>query len=145
MSGKPCELADILKFPWIVPEKGNAILIELRKLFMRAGVEPPVASVSSNSVHTLKATVASSEFLTMLPAMAFHWEKKNGILQTIDLRGGSSFRHLCVLRRAARPLLPAANLVLSEIRKFAKSTDAGFKPSSNSEEQALVRDQSHAP
>lgn len=143
MSGKPCELADVLNFPWIVPEKGNAILIELRKLFMRAGVEPPVASVSSNSVHTLKATLVSSDFLTMLPAMAFQWEKQNGILETIDLRGGRSFRHLCVLRRVARPLLPAANLVLSEIRKFAKSTEARFKLSSNPEERALV--QSHTP
>lgn len=130
ISAGPCDLADVLKFPWIVPEKGNAILLEMRKLFMRAGIEPPVANVSANSVHTLKATVASSDFLTMLPGMSFQWEEENGILQTVTLRGGNSFRHLCVLRRAARPLLPAANFVLSEIRKIASAREAEAKAES---------------
>lgn len=127
LAAGPCDLADVQKFPWIVPEKGNAILLEMRKLFVRAGTEPPAASVSANSVHTLKATVAASDFLTMLPRTAFQWEERHGILQTVNLRGASSFRHLCILRRAARPLLPAANLVLSEIRKVATSTEAVAK------------------
>lgn len=123
----PCDLTDLLKFPWIVPEKGNAILFEMRKLFTRAGIEPPRANVSANSVHMLKATVASSNFLTMLPSMAFQWEEKNGIMQPLDVRNGNSFRHLCVLRRVSRPLLPAANIVLSEIRKIAASAEPELK------------------
>lgn len=123
-AGGPCEVTDLLRFPWIVPEKGNAILIELRKMFTRAGITPPAASVSANSVHTLKATVAASDFLTMLPAMAIRWEEQNGVLKSVKLQAETTYRQLCVLRRAARPLLPAANLVLSEVRKFNASTAA---------------------
>ncbi|MVA96945.1 LysR family transcriptional regulator [Nitratireductor sp. CAU 1489] len=112
-----CAIADLLAYPWIVPEKGNAILLKLRRMFLRAGMEPPRASVSANSVHTLKLTVASSDFLTMLPAMGFRREEESGLLQSIDVNVPAAFRDLSVLRRAARPLLPAATLVLSELRK----------------------------
>ncbi|MCT8974134.1 LysR family transcriptional regulator [Microbaculum marinisediminis] len=119
--GDPCTVDDLMRFPWIVPERGNAILLELRKMFMRGGVEPPRASVASNSVHTLKLTVASSDFLTMLPAMAFRHEEEQGLLAPVRIELPDMFRDLCVLRRAARPLLPAANLVLSEIRDLVTS------------------------
>ncbi|MDN2564639.1 LysR family transcriptional regulator [Aquibium sp. A9E412] len=115
---------DLMRYAWIVPESGNAILLELRKMFMRAGFEPPRASVSANSVHTLKRTVAASDFLTMLPAMAFRREEEEGLLRPLALKLPEIFRDLSVLRRAARPLLPAANLVLSEVRDLVASGSA---------------------
>jgi DNA-binding transcriptional LysR family regulator len=117
-----CSLTDLLAYPWIVPEKGNALLVETRRMFLNAGIEPPRASVSSNSMNTLKLTVAASDFLTSLPAMAFRQEQDIGLVRPLNVDMPPTFRSLSILRRAARPLLPSAAMVLSELRKVVASS-----------------------
>ncbi|MRX52005.1 LysR family transcriptional regulator [Paracoccus sp. S-4012] len=121
-AGGECSLSDLSAWPWIMPERGNALLLELRRMFLAEGCEPPQPSVSANSMNTLKLTVASSDFLTGLPAMAFRQEQQMGLLRPVGLHLPPMFRDLSVLRRAARPLLPAAALVLAELRKAVAVT-----------------------
>lgn len=120
----PSNLSDLLAYRWIMPEYGNAILMQIRKMFLAASIEPPRGSVSSNSVHTLRRTVAESDFLTILPAMAFRREQERGTLQTIEVCAPRPYRDLSILRRAARPLLPATALVLTELRAVVSGVSA---------------------
>ncbi len=121
ISRAPLEVRELLDHSWIVPEKGNAIWIEFRKLFMRAGLDTPPANVSANTAHTLKAAIETSDLLTALPSLSFKHESEAGVLQTIPLRAPATFRHLSILRRVGRPLLPTSNMVLSEIRSIANN------------------------
>ncbi len=119
LTGTPRHVGELLDYPWIIPEKGNAILLDLQKMFHQAGMEPPIGNISANSGNTLKATVARSDFLTMLPALATLGEEKQGLLCSVPLTVAPPKRQLSIVRRAARPLLPAANLVLARIRRVA--------------------------
>ena len=125
----PVDVAELLQIPWAVPEKGNAILQELRKLFTNSGLEPPGASISANSVHAMKLIVSTSDFLTLLPIMAVQAEIRSGLLEQVHLQRAVVVRQLCVLRRALRPLLPAASMMLSEIRRHARHLCAESKGS----------------
>lgn len=120
LTSKPqLSLPDLLAYPWAIPEKGNVIWSELHATFLRAGLEPPIAAVTANSIHTLKALVAATDFLTMLARESFQLEEQSGLLRTVPLKEASWTRQLALLHRSRGRLLPAANLLLAEIRKAA--------------------------
>jgi DNA-binding transcriptional LysR family regulator len=119
MGERNLSVAMLREYPWAMPEKGNVIWAGFHTMFQRAGLETPRAAVSANSVHTLKSIVASTDFLTMLARVTIRLEERSGLLATLDLAEGRWRRRLGVLRRATGSLLPAANLLLSEIRNLA--------------------------
>jgi DNA-binding transcriptional LysR family regulator len=119
MGERNLSVAMLREYPWAMPEKGNVIWAGFHTMFQRAGLETPRAAVSANSVHTLKSVVASTDFLTMLAGVTIRLEERSGLLGTLDLAEGRWRRRLGVLRRATGSLLPAANLLLSEIRNLA--------------------------
>ncbi len=113
------QLADLLAYPWAIPEKGNVLWSELNATFMRAGLEPPVAAITANSIHTLKALVATTDFLSMMARESFQLEQQNGLLRPVPMEATRWTRQLALLHRARGRLLPAASLLLEEIRKAA--------------------------
>jgi DNA-binding transcriptional LysR family regulator len=119
MAERNLSVAMLRDYRWAMPEKGNVIWAGFHTMFQRAGLETPRAAVSANSVHTLKSIVASTDFLTMLARVTISLEERSGLLATLDLAEGRWRRRLGVLRRATGSLLPAANLLLSEIRNLA--------------------------
>jgi len=112
-------LPDLLAYPWAIPEKGNVIWSELNSTFLRAGLQPPVACVTANSVHVLKSLVASSDFLTVLARASFELERQSGRLRAVPLQAAIWRRQLALLCRPRGKLLPVAELLVSEIRKAA--------------------------
>jgi DNA-binding transcriptional LysR family regulator len=121
MSKPQLLLSDLYAHPWAVPEKGNVIRAGFRSIFVRAGMEPPPAAVTTNSVHTLKSMVASTDFLTMLARVSIQIEERHGILTPVPLAAARWRREVGVLRRASGPMLPAANLVLTQMQRLARS------------------------
>jgi len=122
MGERNLSVAKLREYPWAMPEKGNVIWAGFHTMFQRAGLETPRAAVSANSVHTLKAIVASTDFLTMLARVTIALEERSGLLAAVNLAEGRWRRRLGVLRRATGSLLPAASLLLSEIRNAARSS-----------------------
>ena len=119
MGERSLSVAKLREYPWAMPERGNVIWAGFHTMFQRAGLETPRAAVSANSVHTLKSIVGSTDFLTMLARVTISLEERSGLLATLDLAEGRWRRRLGVLRRATGSLLPAASLLLSEIRNLA--------------------------
>lgn len=119
MTQAPLSLPDLLAYPWAIPEKGNVIWSELNATFLRAGLTPPTAAVTANSIHTLKALVTTTDFLTMLARESFQLEQQSGLLRAVPLQTTRWQRQLALLHRAKGKLMPAASLLLSEIRKAA--------------------------
>ena len=129
MDDSGLSLAMLREHAWAMPEKGNVIWAGFHAMFRRAGMEAPRVAVSANSVHTLKSIVASTDFLTMLARVSIHLEERGGILAPLSLAEGRWRRRLGVLRRATGSMLPAANLLLLEIRNLATalpSTEVHF-------------------
>lgn len=117
-------LAALQSHFWAMPEKGNVIRAGFQKMFRRAGLDAPRVAVSANSVHVLKSIAASTDFLTMLARVSIQFEERGGILAPVPLREGRWRRQLGVLRRATGSMLPASNLLLTEIRGLAASLSA---------------------
>jgi DNA-binding transcriptional LysR family regulator len=108
---------DLHAYPWAMPEKGNAIWYGFFDLFRRAGLEPPVPTVSSNSVHALKIILGQQEYLTMMTRVVFAFEERHGLI--LPVPGTSWRRDLAVALRPKSPLLPAARLLLNELKQQA--------------------------
>jgi DNA-binding transcriptional LysR family regulator len=110
-------LADLCAYSWALPEKGNAVWYGFHELFRRAGLEPPMPTVSSNSVHTLKTIVGQHAYLTMMTRIVFAYEEQHGLI--LPVPGTSWRRELVVVRRPKSHLLPAARLLLREMEHQA--------------------------
>jgi DNA-binding transcriptional LysR family regulator len=112
-------LKDLKAHPWILPEKGNAIWLGFNDLFRRAGLEPPVPHITTNSVHTLRTLVAEGRYLTMMSRVIFSLEESNGLIVPIPLAAAHWEREIVLARRSQRSLLPATRLLLLEFEKQA--------------------------
>jgi DNA-binding transcriptional LysR family regulator len=110
-------VGDLCAYPWALPEKGNAVWYGFHELFRRAGLEPPMPTISSNSVHTLKTIVGQHAFLTMMTRIVFAFEEQHGLI--LPVPGTSWRRELAVVRRPKSHLLPAARLLLREMEQQA--------------------------
>ncbi|WP_342363795.1 LysR family transcriptional regulator [Terrarubrum flagellatum] len=106
---------------WAMPEKGNVIREGFDAIFRRAKLQAPKVAVTTNSVHALKSIAASTNFLTMLARVSIQMEEQAGILAPLPLAEGRWRRQLGVLRRGGGLMLPAAALLLSEIKRAAAS------------------------
>jgi DNA-binding transcriptional LysR family regulator len=121
-SEKNLSLNALQRYRWAMPEKGNVIWSEYRLVFRRAGLEPPPVTVESNSVHTLKSLVATSDFITMLAHETFRIEEKWELLRPLPIAEGRWQRRLGIVRRSGGRLLPAASMLFTELRRVASST-----------------------
>jgi DNA-binding transcriptional LysR family regulator len=110
-------LADLCAYRWALPEKGNAVWYGFHELFRRAGLEPPMPTISTNSVHTLKTIVGQHAYLTMMTRIVFAFEEQHGLI--LPVPGTSWRRELALVRRPKSHLLPAARLLLREMEQQA--------------------------
>src|SRR5690606_11777515 len=85
MSRPQLGLADLLEYPWALPKNGNVIWSVLHTTFLRAGLTPPHAAATANSVHTLKAMVGATDFLSILARESFQLEQQSGLLRSVPL------------------------------------------------------------
>jgi len=134
MEKKPLSLSDLQAYPWVLPEKGNVLWSEFHLTFQRAGLEPPTAAVTANSVHAMKALVATSDFMTILARESFQLEQQSGLIRAVPIEAARWSRQLALLCRSKGKLLPVANLLAREIRKIADQ----FELSSSSVQPSLL-------
>jgi DNA-binding transcriptional LysR family regulator len=115
-------LKDLKEYPWILPEKGNAIWLGFNDLFRRAGLAPPVPHITTNSVHTLRTIVAEGSYLTMMSRVIFSLEESHDLIVPISLPSAHWQREIVLARKSHRNLLPATRLLLQEFEKQAHFT-----------------------
>jgi DNA-binding transcriptional LysR family regulator len=116
----PLAIADLAAESWALPERGNVIWTEFRMMFRREGSEIPEVAVAANSVHTLKSILLSTDLLTMMARASFSLEERHGLLSAVPFPAGHWRRRLGIFRRAGGQLMPAANLLLTEMARAAR-------------------------
>jgi DNA-binding transcriptional LysR family regulator len=108
---------ELCEYDWALQERGGLIWRYFQALFASANLEPPMVTLTANSVQTLKSIILSSDPITMLPRISIRNEEKNKALRPIPLRAARWRRQIAVLRRSNGSMLPAVNVVLTEFRK----------------------------
>jgi DNA-binding transcriptional LysR family regulator len=108
-------LEDLKDYRWVLPEKGNAIWVGFDALFRRNGLEPPVPTVATNSVHALKTFVCQDDYLTMMTRQIFALEEQRGLMRTLPGSDMRWRREIILVRRDRSNALPAEKLFLSKL------------------------------
>jgi DNA-binding transcriptional LysR family regulator len=119
---------ELCEYHWALQERGGLIWRYFQALFASVNLEPPLVTLTANSVQTLKSVIIASDLITMLPRISIRNEEKNKVLRPIPLRAARWRRQLAVLRRAHGSMLPAVNLVLAEFSKTLIETSASGRP-----------------
>lgn len=110
-------LKHLSKSRWVLPEKGNAIWIGFDSLFRRNGLEPPIPTVATNSVHILKSMVSSGDYLTMMTRVVFKAEEDQGLIRPVPLLSTHWKREVVMVRSRRYSNSPAQDLFLAELLK----------------------------
>jgi DNA-binding transcriptional LysR family regulator len=118
-------LNDLLSYRWALQEKGGAIWRDFRAMFAASQLEPPKITLTANSIHTLKTAIVSSDMLTVLPEVSIKAEQDSGVLQVVKVENVRWRRQIGIMRRSIGPILPVANLALSEFRNALRKMPRG--------------------
>jgi LysR family transcriptional regulator, regulator for genes of the gallate degradation pathway len=59
-------IADLARYPWIVPAPGTPLRVQWEKMFTDAGLPPPHVPIECGSVITIRQILLDSDFLTLL-------------------------------------------------------------------------------
>jgi len=119
---KNLSLDDLQGYPWMVPYSRAADLEHIVHTFVSAGLEPPREILGSDAYRVGMQLLAESDYLIMVsPALvAFELKQEQPQLKALDIDQPSIRRDASLLYSAQRPLTPAADLLLSEVRSAAK-------------------------
>ncbi|MGP4015034.1 LysR substrate-binding domain-containing protein [Saccharopolyspora sp. 5N708] len=109
-------LADLLDYPWILPDEHTTLRREIEEVFLHEGLPLPDDRVESASILTLLALIVSSDSVAVLP----------GLIPEEDLRLTplatplpSVQRQVGVTVRADGPPTPSAALLLEHLHRRA--------------------------
>jgi len=120
-SRKNLSLADLQGYAWLVPYSRSSDLDHIVETFVSEGLEPPREFLGSDAYRVGMQMLASDDFLVMVsPALiAFELTMDEPQLIALDIDRPSVRRDASLLYSSDRPLTPAADLLLTEVRKAA--------------------------
>lgn len=90
--------ADLVNFPWVSPPAGryNTLLEDVLK---KEGLSPPTSNTVSSSISMLKALVATSDSLALLPSHAAFAEIREGTLGCLSISSPQLKRSVALFMR----------------------------------------------
>lgn len=107
-------LADLTRFPWVIPVAQTALRAELERVFADQGVHLPEDRVECTSMLTLRQLLISTDVIAALPMFIATQDSALRLLPT----GLSSIRRsVGVTVSADRAPSPAARLLLGHLRE----------------------------
>ena len=113
---KAVSWAELARFPWILQMVGRQRTL-LEKLLGSEGSDLPVQQLTEcGSVDFIKALVAGSDSLAMLPASAIGSDIRDGRLVTLDIMVPLMHRDIAVIFRERFPLTAASRDLVSCIK-----------------------------
>jgi DNA-binding transcriptional LysR family regulator len=101
-------------YPWVIQMVGRHRTL-LEKALASDGAEMPRNLTECGSVPCLKAIVAGSDSLAMLPASAMDADVKEGRIRPLDIGGPLLNRDIAVIFREQYPLSPASRELVEAI------------------------------
>jgi len=118
---KNLNLQDLHDFTWLVPYSRESDLHHIVHTFVSEGLEPPNRIFGSDAYRVGMQMLAASDMLVMVsPALiAFELNHDHPQLVALDIDKPTIRRDASLLYPTNRPLTPAADLLLAEVRKAA--------------------------
>lgn len=116
------DLADLAECGWVRPALAKATTeTDFGPIFDGLGLPAPKVIVQSGSPLITILTVASTDFLTMLPEHVFGFSSLSKLVQKFELVGSFYSPPICNVRRHGLRLTPAAEHLCDLIRKAANN------------------------
>jgi len=112
----------LMRYPWILPRKGEMERAAFDDFFIRQALTPPLAVVETTSTVLMKSWVMQSEALTFIPKELIYWEEKAGQLVELTLPGAAWSRRVGLSRRKKGSISPAGRVLIESLRRIAKET-----------------------
>jgi hypothetical protein len=122
----------LAEYPWVIQMVGRHRTL-LEKALASEGVDMPRRLTECGSVTCLKALVADSDSLTMLPALAIEAEVKEGRIKPLDIGGPLLNRDIAVIFRDQFPLTPAGRDLVDSIAAVGLAVGDGLNLPSDRE------------
>jgi DNA-binding transcriptional LysR family regulator len=111
---RAADRAALLDHPWALPPREGVLWQRLVDLFLRAGLEPPVPAVETDSVQVLRGLLARAGFLSFLPRRLL-----TGELVEAPVPGFTLPRELVALHRIGVPPSPVQEAFLAVLAEVA--------------------------
>ncbi|MFG2226055.1 LysR substrate-binding domain-containing protein [Streptomyces sp. NPDC048644] len=109
-------LAQLRRYPWVLPIDRTALRAELEELFTHENVELPADRVECTSMPTLRHFLLSTDAIAALPLLI---ATQDADLRLIDTPLKSISQAVGITRPSDRPLSPAAEALHQRLREEA--------------------------
>ncbi|WP_084302760.1 LysR family transcriptional regulator [Bradyrhizobium sp. WSM2254] len=106
--------SSLAQFPWIIQMVGRQRTL-LEKLVASEGVDLPAQLTECGTVNCIKALVAGSDSLALLPASAINSDVQAGKIMALDIAGPLLNRDIALIFRERHPLNEASRNLVSQI------------------------------
>lgn len=119
------EPKDLLRFPWIYPNRGTAHRRRMDTYFQAARLRPPLGTIVGGSNSFIKSTLMQSDFVAVLPEDVVRDDNAQGTLTAISLDSPILRRPLGIIHRGKKTLTPLGRTLMLEIERACSRMKAG--------------------
>jgi DNA-binding transcriptional LysR family regulator len=114
------KLADLAKFPWILPRMETTLRRQIDKDFRDAGLEPPAHAIESVSLLTNRRLLLDGDYVSVWPRQVAREDHEQRRIVLLPLKLPSTIGPIGITTRAHARLSPAAQALIQAIRDVAK-------------------------
>ncbi|HEY0199802.1 MAG TPA: LysR family transcriptional regulator [Rhodanobacter sp.] len=93
-------LADLLRFPWVIPSRGVPMRANWERMFRDQGAEPPRLRIECGSVLIMRGLMLKGDWLTLMSRDQFLFERQVDELAEIGAPGRVLRRRIALTRRS---------------------------------------------
>lgn len=112
-------LADLARYPWIVPSPGAPLRTGFEAMFRAAGLTPPIVPIECGSVMIIREILMQTDFLTLLSPDQVSVERQAGWLVSLGEPPGHFARMIGITTRAQWRPSPAQAAFIAELDRAA--------------------------
>lgn len=118
---KKVDAASLARFPWILPPTETLIRRRIEEMFYSAGVAPPLPMVESGSLQYIRAMVAESDCLAMIPQHSVRFDCELDLLTILPISSEFMRRPIGLIMHPHHVLPSLALPLIEEIRAAISS------------------------
>jgi DNA-binding transcriptional LysR family regulator len=120
------QLADLVNEPWVLRPPDTLTGALAAQVFRASGLEPPRATVFTQSINMHNSLLATGRFLAILPSFSLRLPGAHPALKALPLELPGTRRPSGIITLRNRTLSPLARLFLDRVRSIVKPlTKAG--------------------
>ena len=114
-------LAELRNYRWVLPPPGTVPRQEFEQRFRRAGLEPPLVTVETRSVSSIRALVALTDMISWQARAVLTIDRGEGRIVEVTAPDLAWDRQFFVFKRAKGILAPAATKLVDELRALCRA------------------------